>query len=99
MFDFIFDHLWGWIGLAGFIVIACVGVAIIFPQFRATAFAVAAGAVGAASIYAKGQQDRAALEQKRKDEAVAKAREKYDEIERRPDDPSDAEKRLRKGDF
>lgn len=99
MSDFIFSHLWGWVGAAGIVVIGCVAMAIIFPRFRGMALAVGAAAVGAASIYAKGQRDRAALEQRRKDEAVAKAKAKYDEIDKRQDTSADVVNRLRKGEF
>lgn len=99
LMDYIFSHLWGWVGITGIIIAACVAVAIIVPQFRGAALAIAAAAVGATSIYAKGQRDRAALEQKRKEEAVRKAREAYDKIDARPDDPESADKRLRDGSF
>lgn len=97
--EWIFDYIWGWYGIAGVALVICAVLAFLFPQFRLWIAAVAAGIFGVMAVYNKGQRDRAKLEQKRKDEAVAKAQADYDKIERRPDKPSDVEKRLRRGDF
>ena len=99
MWEFIFSSLWGWIGTAGVIVAICVAVGYFIPQFRLYALAVAGVAVTMASTYAKGSRDRAALEKKRRDEAVAEVQGRYDEIERRKDTPADLEKRLKDGTF
>lgn len=96
MFDF---SLFGWLGLGGGVVAAGLAVAWFFPPFRNIALTVAAGALAAGGIYAKGNRDRAALEKKRRDDAVEKARTDYAKIDARPDDPDAVDKRLRNGDF
>lgn len=98
MFDFDFG-LFGWLGLGGGTVAIALAVAWFFPPFRRIALMVAGVALAAASIYAKGNRDRAALEAKRKEEAVRKAQEDYAKIDARPDDPDDVAKRMRRGDF
>lgn len=99
MWHFIFETLWGWWGVAGVVVIACGVVAYLIPQFRIYALAVAGVFISAATIYTKGNRDRAKLENKRKEEAVAKARKDYADIEARPDTPDTVSKRLRDGSF
>lgn len=99
MLDFIFNNIYGWIGLAGIIVVTCVALGIIFPSLRGAAVAVATVAVAAAGIYAKGQRDRAALEKKRRDAAVDEVQKKYTKIDKRKDTEDDLDKKLRRGDF
>ena len=99
MAHFMFETLWGWWGVAGVAVIVCGILAYVFPQFRIIALAIAGVFVSAASIYTKGNRDRAALEARRKEEAVQKARKKYDEIDARPDTPADLADRLRRNGF
>lgn len=96
MFDF---GLLGWLGLGGGVVAAALAVAWFFPPFRNIALSVAAGALAASGIYAKGNRDRAELERKRRDAAVDKARSDYAEIDSRADGPDAVDKRLRNGDF
>ncbi len=95
MAHFLFETLWGWWGVAGVVVIVCGLLAYIFPQFRIWAIAVAGVFVSAATIYTKGNRDRAALEARRKEEAVRNARGKYDKIDSRNDTPDDVARRLR----
>ncbi len=97
--DFLFNTVWGWLGIAGVIAVGCGLVAWFLPPFRRLAIEVAAVALSAAAIYAKATRDRANLEAKRKEEAVAKARKEYADIEARPDTPNDVSKRLRDGGF
>lgn len=99
MWDFLFNSLWGWLGIAGITVVGAFAVAWFFPPFRSMALAVAASAAGAAAIYTKGNRDRAALEERRKEAAIAEAKEKYDEIDKRVDTPADVADRLRKHGF
>ncbi len=99
MAHFLFETLWGWWGVAGVAVIVCGLLAYIFPQFRIIALAIAGVFVSAATIYTTGNRDRAALEARRKEEAVRNARKKYDEIDARPDTPADVADRLRRGGF
>ena len=99
MWSFIFETLWGWWGVAGAVVIGCAIIGYFVPSLRLTMLAIGGAFIAGASIYTKGNRDRAALEARRKEEAVAKAREKYDEIDKRPDTPSGASKRLRDGNF
>lgn len=94
-----FDPLYGWLGLGGVIIAAAAVVAWFFPPFRKYALVVIGAVIAAASIYAKGNRDRAAVESRRKEEAVRKAREAYDKIDARPDDPGTVDRRLRHGDF
>lgn len=96
MFDF---GLLGWLGLGGGVVAAALAVAWFVPPFRNIALAIAAAALAASGIYAKGNRDRAELERKRRDEAVDKARIDYAEIDSRADGPDAVDKRLRDGDF
>ena len=96
MIDFIFNSIWGWVGTAGVIVAACAAFACIFPQFRATAVAIAGAALGAAAIYAKGSRDRATFEQRRRDKIVNRVEKRNAEIDARPDTPDTVDDRLRK---
>lgn len=89
----------GWLGLAGLIVVGCAVAAYIFPPFRRIAIEIAAVVFAAAAIYAKGNRDRSALENRRKEEAVQKAQKDYANIDARSDDPKSVAKRLRDGSF
>ena len=97
MLHFIFDTVFGWVGVAGLVVIACIVVGYFIPGLRLIALEVAGGVLAAASIYAKGSHDRAVLENQRKEEAVKRAREAYAKIEARPDTPGTVSKRLGSG--
>lgn len=99
MMHFIFDTAWGWIGTAGLVVVICLVVGYFIPQFRLYALAVIGVVVSAASIYAKGNRDRANLEKRQRDDAVTKARKEYYEIDARPDTPADLRDRLKRGGF
>jgi hypothetical protein len=99
MWDFFVDYVFGWYGLAGVAIIACIVLAILFPQFRLWLGAAALGIFGVMSAIGVGERRRAKIEQRRKDEAVAEANKKYDEIERRPDDVDHVRGRLTRGDF
>lgn len=99
MTDWLFSHIWGWVGVTTIVVAACVAVGWFFPQLRTAAAALAAAAISATAIYGKGRRDRAAEEKRKKEEAVRRVEEKYDEIDKRPDTPSDVEKRLDRGTF
>lgn len=96
---FLFDLLWGWVGVAGLAVIGCAAVAFLFPRLRVHALAAAGVILALARVYAKGQRDRAELEQRRRDEAVGRVQKKYDEIDRRPDDADHVRGRLKDGTF
>lgn len=99
MMDFIFGTVWGWVGTAGVVVLICAVVAYFLPQTRLTMLAIAGVFVSAASIYTKGSRDRAALEQRRKEAAVKKAKDDYAKIDARPDTPGTARKRMSDGSF
>lgn len=99
MMHFIFDTLWGWWGVAGVVVIVCIIVGYFIPSLRLTMLAIAGVFLSAASLVTKGNRDRAALERRRRDEAVAKNRAAYDKIDKRPDNAKTVEDRFRKGDF
>ena len=99
MIEFIFNTLWGWWGVAGITVIACIIVGYFFPSLRLQALAVAGVVISAASLVAKGARMNAELEKKRREEAVRKARKEYEAIDNRHDTAGDAVKRLRDGSF
>lgn len=99
IWEWMFNSLWGWVGVTGLIVAAAIVVAFFVPQLRGTMLAVAGAALAIGAAYAKGQRDRANLEHRRKERAVKQAREKYDAINRRPDTDRTVEDRLRDGGF
>lgn len=99
MMYFIFDTIWGWLSVASMVVIGCVVVGYFVPSLRLAALAVAGAALTLAGVYAKGSRDRARLEAKRKEEAVAAARQKYDAIDKRPDTDKTVQDRLKQGTF
>lgn len=99
MFDFFTNTIWGWLSLGGGVIAVALAVAWFFPPFRKLALTVAAGAVAVLAIYSKGASDARRREREKRDAAVEKARAKYDQIDGRPDTPSDASKRLRDGSF
>lgn len=91
--------LFGWLGLGGGTIAAALALAWFFPPLRKYALAFAGAAAALAYAYAKGNRDRAAFEQRRKDEAVKKAQDAYDKIDARPDDAESAAKRMSDGSF
>lgn len=99
MWNVIFGSMWGWIGTAGVVVLICIVLGYFFPSFRVIGLAIAGVVISAASIYSKGSRDRAALEAKRRDEAVRKAQKDYADIDARPDTGDSVAKRLRDGTF
>jgi len=99
MWEFLFSSLWGWIGVTGVVVIICGAVAWFVPPLRGYALMAAGTALALTGIYTKGHRDRAALEARRKEEAVRRAQAEYDKINKRPDTPADVEKRLSNGTF
>jgi hypothetical protein len=99
MIDFLFNSLWGWWGVTGLVVVGCAVVFYLFPQWRTHMVAIAGAALAAAGLVTKGHRDRAKIEQKRKDDAVKKAQDAYDKIDKRPDTPSDVERKMRDGTF
>lgn len=99
MWEFIFSSIWGWIGTATLVAIGCLAIAWFIPPLRPYAISIAGVIIAAATIYTKGSRDRAALEKRRKEEAVRKAKEAYDKIDARNDTPDDVVRRLRDGNF
>lgn len=99
MMHFIFDTMFGWWGVAGLAVAGCIVVGYFIPSLRLTMLAIAGVFLSSASIYSKGNRDRAALEKRRRDAAVKKAQDDYADIENRPDTPASVSKRLRDGSF
>lgn len=98
MFDWI-NPLYGWLGLGGVIIAACVAVAIYFPPFRKIAIAVAVAVGGVLAAYSKGASDAKRREREKSEKAVAKVQAKYSKIDARSDGPSDVSKRMRDGEF
>jgi hypothetical protein len=99
MSEFLFSSLYGWLGIGGVIILACIAVGIYFPPFRSLAAAVALGTLAAVGLYTKGSRDRARQDKARREEALKKLQAEYDRINKRPDTPTDVEKRLDKGNF
>jgi len=99
MWHFIFETLWGWWGVAGLVVVGCVVVGYFIPSLRLAALAVGGVFISGATIFSKGYAARAKLEAARKEEAVRKAREDYDKIDKRNDTPDTVSKRLGDGTF
>ena len=95
MIHFIFGTVWGWVGTAGLIVVAAIVVGYFFPSLRWQAVVAAAVAITEAYIYTKGSRDRAALEERRKEEAIKAVKEKYDEIDSHPSTPGTVSDELR----
>ena len=99
IFNFIWNTLYGWIGVAALVCIAMVAVSLYFPMFRKYAIAVAVVVISSASLYGKGWRDRKALDDARKEKAVKRIQEDYHEIDSRSDTVSDVVKRMRDGSF
>lgn len=93
------SSLWGVLGTTTVIVIICGVLAWFIPPLRKPAIWVGSLALAVATVYAKGQRDRARLEAQRKEEAVRRVNQKYDTIEKRPDTPGTVTDRLNKGTF
>lgn len=73
IWDFLFNSLWGWLGIAGVVVVAALAVAWFFPPFRNIALTVAGGALAIAAIYTKGSRDAARRKQAEWDAAERKS--------------------------
>lgn len=69
IWDYLWNSLWGWLGLGGAIVAGALAVAWFFPPLRNIALTVAAGVAGAVAIYTKGSADAARRKQKEWDDA------------------------------
>lgn len=66
MWDFLWHSIWGWVGGAGLIVVACAAVGYFFPPLRRVAIEIAGVVLAATAIYAKGTRD----ESKKWDRAI-----------------------------
>jgi hypothetical protein len=93
------DWLWVWLGLGGASIGGLLALAWFFPPLRKYALLAAGVLATLLAAYSKGSRDRAALERKRRDQAVDKARSAYDKIDTRPDDDRTVDERLRRGRF
>jgi xanthine/uracil permease len=99
MLDWIDFGLFTWLGIGGVALAVAAAVAYFFPPFRNLAIVIGGAVVAIMFAYTKGNRDRAKLEAERREKAVKKVQEKYDEIDARPDSDSDVDKRLRDGSF
>ena len=99
MMDFIFGTLWGWWGVAGIAVLIAIVVGYFVPSLRLAMLGVAGVVISSATIYTKGNRDRAALEKRRQEEAVRNVQSKYDAIDKRPRPPGSTADKLRDGSF
>ena len=93
------NPLVAWLGLGGAGIAGLLALAYFVPSFRKYALIAAAGLAAIMTAYTKGNRDRAALEARRKEEAVRKAQKDYAKIDARPDDPASVAKRMRDGSF
>lgn len=80
-------------------VIACGAVAWFIPPLRRTAIGVGAVILAGVGIYAKGAADARRKEKEKSQEAVNDINKKYDEIDARPNTPTETGKRLEGGSF
>jgi hypothetical protein len=94
-------HDWlGWIDLtAGGAIAAAAALIVLVPPLRRYALAALGVAVLVLAIYRKGRRDEAEREATRREEAVRRAQEDYDEIDRRSDSAADVVRRLRDAGF
>lgn len=99
MIEAMWNSLWAWIAIPGLIAVVLLVASWRFPEFRRILWAAAGLVAIAASLVAKGHRDRKRIEDEKREAAVKKVQEKYDEIERKPSGPSDVDKRLRDGTF
>jgi hypothetical protein len=97
--DFLFNSIWGWLGIGGTVIAVALAVAWFIPPFRKLALTVAAFAAGVLAVYAKGASDAKRRERERSEAAVRKINKKYGEIDARPDDDSTVDRKLRGGKF
>ena len=65
MLDFLFNSIWGWLGIGSSIIAACVAIGWFFPPFRKLAWTVAGATAGVLAIYAKGANDAKRRERER----------------------------------
>lgn len=98
MWQFIFSSVWGWIGTAGVIVIACGVVGWLIPQSRPYVIALAVVALSVATAFTKGFLARGKKEQEKRDAVVKKLDTDYQAIEKRTD-ANRARDRLRDDSF
>lgn len=98
MAHFIFGTVWGWVGTAGVIVIACAAIGYLIPQARIYVIAIALAAASVAAAFTKGWLGRGKKEQEKRDAAVKKVGGEYDKIEARTD-ANRARDRLRDNSF
>lgn len=94
-----FDSIFGIFAVGGVGIATLIAIAWFIPPLRKLAIQIGIALIAGMAIYGKGVRDRAALEQKRKDEAVAKARADYEKIDARPDTDSTVADKLRHGSF
>lgn len=99
MWHFLFSTVWGWLSITGIVVIVCGVVAWLIPSLRLTMLAVAGAVVTVTAAYTKGKRDQAALEQRRKEAAIAAVKARYDKIRKTPSTHADVEKSLKDGTF
>jgi hypothetical protein len=91
MFDFLFNSIWGWLGIGGSVIAACVAIGWFFPPFRKLAWTIAGATAGVLAIYTKGAADAKRRERERQAAAERKA------VERGNKARADAERDVRTG--
>ena len=71
--DFLFNSIFGWLGIGGVVIAAALAVAWFIPPLRKLALTVAAFAAGVLAIYAKGSSDARRAERERQAAAEKRA--------------------------
>lgn len=89
-------QVFGW-GVVGTLLLLAVGW--LFPSIRLHIVGAIVVLWSAGTLYLKGVRDAKRDEALRREEAVARAKEKYDEIDRRRTDDDDVSRRLSDGTF
>lgn len=97
--DFLWHSTAAWLGLGGVAIVGLAVAAWFIPGFRLLALEIGGGILAAGALMAKGARDQKIRDEKRKEEAVRKAKESYAKIDARPDTPDTVTDRLRKHDF
>lgn len=99
MLDFLWHSTAAWLGIGGFAIVGLAVAAWLIPGFRMLALKIGGGILAAGALMAKGAHDQKLREEKRKEEAVGKAKADYAKIDARPDTADTVVDRLRRNDF
>lgn len=99
MIDWFTHSPFALLGTGGTVLVALGAVAYFFPPFRKLCIEIGGILIAAMALYAKGVSDQSKSDKAKRDKMVGKVKEKYDEIDARPDDDRTVDERLRRGGF